>query len=200
MGQHALELLAIEAPQQPPRDGHRRVLRVAAGGERVQGLVLDDVHRRRPGQAGGDGELLDHVGELGLVVVGDAVRAAGGEHHLVARVVADDAPHDGHDAEHAEQPEAAARVAHDGHPDDEAERREYGDHEPHEQPRGPPVAGDLFVHADALRRAQRRSTVGTSRSPCGASKNCRAVKLNMPAMMLDGNIWILLLYVSTLSL
>ena len=38
-----------------------------------------------------------------------------------------------------------------------------------------------------------RSTVGTARSLSGASKNCRTVKLNIPAMRFEGNIWILLL-------
>ena len=38
------------------------------------------------------------------------------------------------------------------------------------------------------------------RSPRSASKYSRCLKLNIPARMFDGNVWILVLYFSTLSL
>ena len=90
--------------------------------------------------------LLDDVEELRLVLVRHLVGAAHGEHHLVAGVVAEDAPGDGRDAEHAEQADAAVDAPDDGRADGEAERGQQGDDEPHEEPRGAPVAADLFVH------------------------------------------------------
>ena len=133
----------------------------------------------------------------------DAAGAAHREHHLVAAVVADDAPGDGDDAEHAEQPDAALRAADGGVADGEAQHGQDGDDEPGEQPGRPAVAADLFVHAGVRPRRPRaylRSTVGTAFSASGTSKNWRVVKLNMPAMRLDGKVCTLLLNVSTLSL
>ncbi len=102
------------------------VLRVAAGGEGVGRRFLDDVDRRHVGQAGGDRHLLDDVEELRLVLVGHLVGAAHGEHHLVAGVVAEEAPGDGRDAEDAEEPDAAAGAPDDGRADGEAEHRPAG--------------------------------------------------------------------------
>ena len=50
VGEHALELLAVEHLHQPARDGDGGVLRVAAGGEGVGRRVLDDVDRRHVGR------------------------------------------------------------------------------------------------------------------------------------------------------
>ena len=146
VGDHALQLVAVEHLHHPARDGDRGVLRVAPGGEGVGRRLLDDVDRRHVGQAGGDRHLLDDVEELRLVLVGHLVGAADGEHHLVAGVVAEEAPGDGHDAEHAEEPEAAAGASDDGGADGEAQRGQQGDDEPHEKPGGSPVAADLLVH------------------------------------------------------
>ena len=64
VGDDALELLAVEALEQPARDGDGGVLRVAPGGEGVGRGLVDDVHRRHLRQAGGDRHLLDDVVEL----------------------------------------------------------------------------------------------------------------------------------------
>ena len=77
--------------------------------------------------AGGDGHLLDHVAELRLLVVGDAPGAAHGQDHLVAAVVADDAPDDGDDAEDAEQADAARGAVQRREADGEAEREDGHD-------------------------------------------------------------------------
>ena len=159
VGDHALELVAVEAVEQPARDGDGGVLRVATGGQGVGRGLVEHVHRRHLRQAGGDGHLLDHVEELRLLGVGHAAGAAHREHHLVAAVVADDAPHDGDDAEHAEQPDAALRAADGGVADGEAQHGQDGDDEPGEQPGRPAVAADLFVHA-GVRPAGRAPTSG----------------------------------------
>ena len=74
------------------------------------------------------------------------------------------------------------------------------------------VRGNLFVHQqprDALTTEPERApsgtqdqnwTLGTSVDPCSASKNSRLEKLNIPAMITVGNVWILVLYFCTLSL
>ena len=159
VGDDALELLAVEAVEQPARDGDGGVLRVAPGGQGVGRGLVEHVHRRHLRQAGGDRHLLDDVEELRLLGVGHAVGAAHREHHLVAAVVADDAPGDGDDAEHAEQPDAALRAADGGVADGEAQHGQDGDDEPGQQPGRPAVAADLFVHAGA-RPQGRASTSG----------------------------------------
>ena len=60
VGQHALELHAVELLEQAGGDGDGGVLRVAAGGEGVRGRVVDDVEARL-GQPAGDAEALDEV-------------------------------------------------------------------------------------------------------------------------------------------
>jgi hypothetical protein len=198
VGDDALELLAVEALHQAAGHGDRRVPRVTAGGEGVERLVLDDVDSGRLAEPGGDRHLLDDVPESRLVGVSHLPGATHGEHHLGAGVVADDAPDDGDDAEHAEQPEAGVVVPEPGEAEDEPDGGEQRHDQPHEEPRGAPVAGDLLVHealASPPRAADphRRSTLGTSRAVSGASKYCLVVKLKRPATMLDGTVWILLL-------
>ena len=165
VGDDALQFLAVEALEQPAGHGDGRVLRVAPGGQGVGRLLVEDVHRRHLRQAGGDRHLLDHVVELRRLLVGHAVGATRGEHDLVAGVVADDAPGDGDDAEHAEEADAAGGASDDGIADGKAERREQRYHEPGQQPGGAAVLGDLFVHAG--RRLSRLPTSSRrSGRPC----------------------------------
>ncbi len=66
VGQDALELIARELGAQAAGDGDRGVLRVAPGGEGVEGGVVDEKdsgHRH----ARGDGKLFDHIEKLWVV-------------------------------------------------------------------------------------------------------------------------------------
>ena len=55
--------------------------------------------------------------------------------------------------------------------------------------------------ADAVSGTQDQNwTLGTSVEPCSASKNSRLEKLNIPATITVGNVWIFVLYFCTLSL
>ncbi len=59
-----------------------------------------------------------------------------------------------------------------------------------------PIFNDVFFHVliKNLELKIQNSTLGTSRSASfSISKKSRLPKLNIPAMMFDGNIWILLL-------
>ena len=60
---HALELALVHQVQQAGGDADVGLVRAAAGGERVRRRVVDDVDRRRLGEAGGDRDRLDHVEE-----------------------------------------------------------------------------------------------------------------------------------------
>ena len=199
VGDDALELVAVELVEQPPGDRDRAVRRVASRGEGVRRRVLDDVDRRRLPEPGGDRHLLDDVPQARLLLVRDAPRATHGEHHPVAGVVADEAPDDRRDTEEADEAEPAVVRPDPGEADHVAQGGEDDDDDGHEQPGGPPVAADLLVHASlplpppSAAGRHRRSTLGTTVSASGASKNSRAVKLNIPAMMLVGNIWMALL-------
>ena len=156
---HALELVAVEPLQQAARDRDRGVPRVAPGRQSVGRGLVEHVHRRHLRQAGGDGHLLDDVEELRLLGVGHAVGAAHGQHHLVAAVVADDAPRYGDDAEHAEQADAPLSASDHRIADDETQRGEHGDDQSRQKPGGSAVSGDLFVHL-TLAAPRRPSTSG----------------------------------------
>ena len=139
----ALELVAVELFEEAAGDGDGGVLGVAARGEGVRGGVVDDVDLRHR-EARGYGHLLDHVEEYGGVVVRDLPGPRGGEDHLVARVVADEAGDDAHYQGQGEAEEGAYRVPEPGEPDDVAEDGDEGEEGGYEQQAVAPVAGDAL--------------------------------------------------------
>ena len=75
VGDHALELIAIEPAQQAGGDGDRGRLGAAAGGEGVRGRVVDDVDLGHGRQTRRDLHLLDDVEQLRVHVVRDRLGA-----------------------------------------------------------------------------------------------------------------------------
>ena len=75
MRHHAGDLLAAEMAQQAGGRGHGGVLGIAAGGEGVGLLLVDDVDARHR-QAGALGEVLHDAVELGRLVGPDLLRVA----------------------------------------------------------------------------------------------------------------------------
>ena len=89
VGDDALELGPVHLRQQAGRDADDRVLGIAARGEGVRRRVVDHVaagHR----DAGGDGQALDGVDEIGELLFRRGPGAADGQDDLVARIVADE--------------------------------------------------------------------------------------------------------------
>src|SRR5271169_1137318 len=66
---------------------------VAAGGESVEGRIVNDVDIRHLGQAAGDGHLLDDVKESRMVLLLDLLSAGGSQQDAIALVIG----HQGHD-------------------------------------------------------------------------------------------------------
>ena len=86
VGEHALDLLRLEALPEAARDGHRRVLRAAAGREGVRDVGVD--HRDpRLRQIGHRAEPLDHVVQLGRLLALDDLRPGRRQRELVRREV-----------------------------------------------------------------------------------------------------------------
>ena len=66
MGDHALELVAVEVLERAARDGDRGVAARAPGRERVDARFLLEHVDLRNGQPGGERHLLDDVDEAAL--------------------------------------------------------------------------------------------------------------------------------------
>jgi hypothetical protein len=103
-----------------------------------------------------DRHLLDDVPQDRRLVTGDALRVARGKDDAGAPVVADQAPHDGHDAEDPEQADARRVGAKVRHADGETEREQHGDDDGDKQDGVALVAGDLVVHRGPVFRLLRR--------------------------------------------
>ncbi len=141
VGDDALELDAVELFEDAGRDADHGRLRLAARGEGVGRRVVDDVALGR-GQAGGEGQPLDDVIEVGELVLGDRASLADAEDDLVARVVADRGRAHGDG-----QGDDEAALAPAGHVLEEPDQDEDEGHEEDDEGGGfPLVARDLFVH------------------------------------------------------
>ena len=195
----ALELLAVELLEQPGRDRDRRMLRVAAGGERVGRRVLDQVDARHR-HVGRDGHLAHDVHQLrggGLI---DLSRAADRQHERVAREVRPDPGQASEDHRAHGQGDSTGRFAGHGEADREPEEPQQDDDERRHEERVPPIGGDLVVEgaghgASRGRRDQvrLRSTFGTLAASGSASKNSRFAKPSGPARRTFGNVAIAVL-------
>ncbi len=89
MRHHPAQLTRAEYPQDARSGRHRRVLRVAAGGEGVGRVFLDEIDPRH-GQPGALRKLLHHGVELGRAAGVDLLRVVHLQHHLVAEPVAEE--------------------------------------------------------------------------------------------------------------
>ena len=110
--EHALELATRHRVEQARRDGDVGVLGVASRRERVRGRVVDDVERRRRGQAGADRDRLERAPRLGVVLRVDPRRARRGRDHAARREPRDDAVDDRDDAEEDQEPGAEREPEH----------------------------------------------------------------------------------------
>src|SRR5215211_193071 len=139
----ALELVPVELVQEAGGHGDGGVLRVATRGEGVGGGIVDNVdlrHRKARGQR----HLLDDVEEDGGVVVGDLLRARGGEHHPGAAVVGGEAGDSSHDKSQNEAEDGAYRIPDPGPPDDVAEDGDEREEARDQEQAVAPVYGDSF--------------------------------------------------------
>ena len=93
VGDHALQLVAIERVQQAARHDDRGIVRRGAGGEGIERVGL---HHQQPRHrhARGDRHLLDDVEELRRVFLGDRLRVGHRQHHAAAEGERDQAPAD----------------------------------------------------------------------------------------------------------
>ena len=145
VGDDAFELDPVELLEDASRDADDGRLGLAPRGEGVGGGVVDDVALGAR-DAGGDGQALDDVIEIGELVLGHGPGPADAEDDLVARIVADG----GHAHGHGDgQDEPALAPA--GHVLEEPGQDEDEDHEKDDEGGGfPLVARDLFVHGRPL--------------------------------------------------
>ena len=194
VGDHALQLVAVELVQGAAGDRHRRVGWGISGGERVDRRLLLHHEDRRHGHAGRDRHLLDHVAQPPQLRI-DGVLGHRHPAHLhrhrrptaaqrgdaVQRGQADDAAGDDRGA--GQQTWIGAdhgRHRQAGRADDAHHRQR----EQHDQPGGVPAR--LLLALEEIQNC----TFGASRTSArsaGMSSSAAASKLNMPAMTLDGN-------------
>ena len=140
----ALQLLAVELLEQPGRDRDRRMLRVAAGRERVGRRVLDQVDARHR-HVGRDGHLAHDVHQLrggGLI---DLSRAADRQHERVAREVRPDPGQASEEHRADGHGDPTGRFAGHGEADREPKESQQDDDERRHEERVPPIGGDLVV-------------------------------------------------------
>ena len=110
VGDHALELVAVEGAEDAGRRGDGGVLGVAPGGEGV-GLVAADQKDPRRRDAGVGGEAADHLVELGGVGAGDGLGAVHAERDLVGVPVGEGVGADGEEQRDHHAAGAADQVA-----------------------------------------------------------------------------------------
>ena len=125
---HALELDPVHHVEQPGGDRERRVLRVAAGGERVGRGVVDDVEPRLR-EPGRDAQALDQVVVAAVLGLVGGLGPAGRDRDLVGVVVRAPRQRHGDDEGDDDADPAAAEEQHDGRrrqrdDDDEAEQHQ----------------------------------------------------------------------------
>jgi hypothetical protein len=143
---HALELDPVHRLEEPLRDRDRRMLGVAARGERVRRAFGDDVDPRLR-DARGDREPLDDVVQARLVLRGDLLRPSRRQDEPVAVPIRRDR-HPGRDDECEDQPvdaEATDQPRTDHVADDPQENERADD----QQPCAALVRSDLLVHVSA---------------------------------------------------
>ena len=105
--EHALDLARLEPLPEAARHGDGRVLRVAAGRERVRDVGVDHGDPRLR-QVGHRAEPLDHRVELRRLLLRDDLRAGGPEGELVRREVLEEGEA-GDDQHHREDPDVEVR-------------------------------------------------------------------------------------------
>ncbi len=85
VGDHALELIAVESAQQAGGDRERGGLGAPARGEGVGSRIVDDVDLGHGRQTRRDLHLFHDVEQLGVHLVGDRPGSAGRQQDLVSR-------------------------------------------------------------------------------------------------------------------
>ena len=110
---HAGEFLAAELLHQARTHRDRRVLRIAAGGERIGLRLVDDEHARHR-QAGAAGQLGHEMDEVGRAVAVDLMGAVHRQHHAV-RIPVGKQVHRGRDHERDHRTAGAADQIADAH-------------------------------------------------------------------------------------
>ena len=112
MRHDAGDLLAAEMAQQAGGCRNRGMFGIAAGGEGVGLLLVDQIDARHR-QAGALGEALHDTVELGRLVGADLLRVAHAQHHLVAVPVGEQVHAQGHHQRQYKAGLAAQEVADD---------------------------------------------------------------------------------------
>ena len=209
----ALQLVARHRVEQPARHGNRRVLGIAAGGERVGIGIGHDVHLRLR-QPRRDAHLLDDVVELAEFQRSSSARArrqraidghgAGRkQHRAIAGVVAREC-RDAADAERRQRPDGKHELAAtDVEPiEPVAEKQQEGDEHGHDRPRAPAVRGLLLEEiAGQTYFLIERSTAGTCRSAASViSKSSAGLNPSIDANMFEGNVCCAVLNLVAMSL
>ena len=193
------ELDAVQLLEQPGGHGDRRVLGVAAGGERVRGRVVDDVDAGL-GQAAGDAQPLDEV------VQARYCSGSAGLARLTARAIGVGLPVRGErqgagddEGDDRSRPSRSRRGSPTTAPTSDGEEDEGGDEE---RRSGACWSGSVRTWDAPARtgwRSVRRhgerqnSTVGTVRAASSASKYSRFSNFSALAKNTVGNCWSLLL-------
>ena len=96
VSEHALQLLVVEHPHDAFGHGHRRVLRTAAGGERIGRVTGDQVHSGH-GNAGPGRQPADDAVEIRGLGLFDRLSPVHGQHDAVREPVAPEVHRDGQD-------------------------------------------------------------------------------------------------------
>jgi hypothetical protein len=90
VGDHALQLPLVHQVQQARADTDVRLVGAPAGGEGVGRRIVDDVDRRRLGEAGGDRDRFDHVEEPRVLLPVGRVGTGCAGHDAACREPAED--------------------------------------------------------------------------------------------------------------
>ena len=146
----ALQLVAVQPAEQAGGDGDAGPFRLAADGEGVGRVVVDQVDPRHLAQAGGDRHLLDDVEQTRGVLLLDRPRAGAGQHELLAAGIGGQQQHEPDDeCRHRAQ---ANRVGTgDRAADQRAQPDEQHAHQADQPPRAALIRSDRFPHVASLR-------------------------------------------------
>jgi len=179
VGHYSLEFHSVHLVEQPGRHGDCRVLRIAAGRERIRGRIVDHIDARL-GQPAGDAQTLNEVVQALVCHRVGRHRATHAQRDRIRLPVR----HERSDAREHESDDRAERAVADDDANRHTDQDEHGDEARDEGDGAALVGRDEVVQ---------NFTVGTLAAAASASKYSRSAKLNDLAKMTPGNDCVVLL-------